>query len=146
MVQTVIKIEKTSIRSAIRRENVEKPRFDGHFSFPVNKNRDGFYGSGDFRKSIREDFPVFDSGFCRSAGPRASGPLAVEVTGTLTIKYTDPRNAKTSADKSECTHSHQIKQITASIQEFGFINPILLMAPTGLLPATPGPKQRSPWV
>ena len=45
---------------------------------------------------------------------------------TLAIKYKDPRKLKPRL-KNPRTHTvRQIKQIAASILEFGFINPVLL--------------------
>jgi DNA modification methylase len=67
-------------------------------------------------------------------GPRCFGTMAVEVTvGTLAIKYKDPRKLKPRA-KNPRTHTpRQIKQIAASIQEFGFINPVLVDGSDGIV-------------
>ncbi len=64
--------------------------------------------------------------------------------GTLTIKYKDPRNLK-ARPKNPRTHtSRQIKQIAASIQEFGLINPVLVGGFDASLPATPALRLLSP--
>ncbi|HWV54818.1 ParB/Srx family N-terminal domain-containing protein [Pseudorhodoplanes sp.] len=53
--------------------------------------------------------------------------------GTLAIKYKDPRKLKPRA-KNPRTHTpRQIKQIAASIQEFGFINPVLVDGSDGIV-------------
>lgn len=52
---------------------------------------------------------------------------------TLAIKYKDPRKLKPRL-KSPRTHTpRQIKQIAASIQEFGFINPVLIDGADGIV-------------
>lgn len=52
---------------------------------------------------------------------------------TLAIKYKDPRNLKPRA-KNPRTHTpRQIKQIAASIKEFGFINPVLVDGSDGIV-------------
>jgi DNA modification methylase len=52
---------------------------------------------------------------------------------TLAIKYKDPRKLKPRL-KNPRTHTpRQIKQIAASIQEFGFINPVLVDGSDGLV-------------
>jgi DNA modification methylase len=57
----------------------------------------------------------------------ASASLTVEVTvGTLTIKYKDPRKLKPRPTNPRTHTPRQITQIAASIQEFGFINPVLV--------------------
>lgn len=98
----------------------------------MKKNRDGFYGSGSFRENNREVFPAFDSRFLSVRV--ASGPSSVEVTvGTLAIRYQDPRKLKPRA-KNPRTHTpRQIKQIAVSIQEFGFINPVLVDGSDGIV-------------
>jgi DNA modification methylase len=67
-------------------------------------------------------------------GPLCFGTLGLEVTvGTLAIKYQDPRKLKPRA-KNPRTHTpRQIKQIAASIQEFGFINPVLVDGADGIV-------------
>lgn len=51
----------------------------------------------------------------------------------LTIKYRDPRKLKPRPANPR-THSRaQVKQIVASIQEFGFINPVLLDGSNGIV-------------
>lgn len=52
---------------------------------------------------------------------------------TLAIKYNDPRKLKPRS-KNPRTHTpRQIKQIAASIREFGFINPVLIDATNGIV-------------
>ncbi len=52
---------------------------------------------------------------------------------TLAIKYKDPRELKPRL-KNPRTHTpRQIKQIAASIQEFGFINPVLIDGSDGIV-------------
>ena len=52
---------------------------------------------------------------------------------TLAIKYKDPRKLKP-RPKNPRTHTpRQIKQIVASITEFGFINPVLIDASDGIV-------------
>jgi DNA modification methylase len=58
----------------------------------------------------------------------------VEVTvGTLTIKYKDPRKLKPRPTNPRTHTPRQIKQIAASIQEFGFINPVLIDGTDGIV-------------
>ena len=45
---------------------------------------------------------------------------------TLAIKYKDPRKLKPRPNNPRTHTPRQIKQIAASIQEFGFINPVLI--------------------
>ena len=45
---------------------------------------------------------------------------------TLTVKYKDPRKLKPRQNNPRTHTSRQIKEIAASIQEFGFINPVLV--------------------
>jgi ParB-like chromosome segregation protein Spo0J len=52
---------------------------------------------------------------------------------TLAIKYKDPRKLKPRL-KNPRTHTpRQIKQVAASIQEFGFINPVLIDGSDGIV-------------
>ncbi|MFZ5690033.1 MAG: site-specific DNA-methyltransferase [Pseudomonadota bacterium] len=52
---------------------------------------------------------------------------------TLTIKYKDPRKLKARPTNPRTHTPRQIKQIAASIQEFGFINPVLLDGSDGIV-------------
>ncbi len=53
--------------------------------------------------------------------------------GTLTIKYKDPRKLKPRPTNPRTHTPRQIKQIAASIQEFGFINPVLIDGADGIV-------------
>jgi DNA modification methylase len=65
-------------------------------------------------------------------GPKKPGRSGGAVR-TLAIKYKDPRKLKPRV-KNPRTHTpRQIKQIGASIQEFGFINPVLVDGSDGLV-------------
>lgn len=56
---------------------------------------------------------------------QSSTPAFVRATSLLKIVYKDPRELKPRT-KNPRTHTHgQIRQIAASIREFGFINPVL---------------------
>jgi len=58
----------------------------------------------------------------------------LEVTvGTLAIKYKDPRKLKPRAKNPRKHTPRQIRQIAASIQEFGFINPVLVDGSDGIV-------------
>lgn len=76
--------------------------------------------------------PCIDSLFASvhvASGPRRGGPRG----HTLAIKYKDPRKLKPRA-KTPRTHTpRQIKQIATSIQEFGFINPVLIDGSDGIV-------------
>lgn len=48
------------------------------------------------------------------------------ILGTLAIKYKDPRKLKPRPQNPRTHTPHQIKQIAASIQEFGFLSPVLI--------------------
>jgi DNA modification methylase len=52
---------------------------------------------------------------------------------TLAIKYKDPRKLKPRLKNPRTHTSRQIKQIAASIQEFGFINPVLVDGADGIV-------------
>lgn len=52
---------------------------------------------------------------------------------TLAIKYKDPRQLKPRLKNPRTHTSRQIKQIGASIQEFGFINPVLIDLEDGIV-------------
>jgi ParB-like chromosome segregation protein Spo0J len=53
--------------------------------------------------------------------------------GTLTIKYKDPRKLKPRPTNPRTHTPRQIKQIAISIQEFGFINPVLIDGADGIV-------------
>lgn len=52
---------------------------------------------------------------------------------TLAIKYKDPRKLKPRLNNPRTHTPRQIKQIAASIQEFGFINPVLVDGSDGIV-------------
>ena len=52
---------------------------------------------------------------------------------TLAIRYKDPRKLKPRPTNPRTHTSQQIKQIAASIQEFGFINPALVDGSDGIV-------------
>ncbi len=52
---------------------------------------------------------------------------------TLAIKYKDPRKLKPRPKNPRTHTSRQIKQIAASITEFGFINPVLIDGSDGIV-------------
>ena len=51
----------------------------------------------------------------------------------LTIKYEDPRKLRARPNNPRTHTPRQIKQIAASIQEFGFINPVLIDGSHGIV-------------
>ena len=51
----------------------------------------------------------------------------------LTIKYEDPRKLRARPTNPRTHTPRQIKQIAASIQEFGFINPVLIDGSHGIV-------------
>jgi ParB-like chromosome segregation protein Spo0J len=57
----------------------------------------------------------------------------------LTIKYEDPRKLAPRANNPRTHTPRQIKQIAASIREFGFINPVLIDGAHGIV-AGPRPS------
>jgi len=53
--------------------------------------------------------------------------------GPLTIRYKDPRKLKPRPNNPRTHTPRQVKQIAASIQEFGFINPVLIDGTGGIV-------------
>ncbi len=53
--------------------------------------------------------------------------------GPLIIRYKDPRKLKPRPNNPRTHTPRQVRQITASIQEFGFINPILIDGAGGIV-------------
>lgn len=53
--------------------------------------------------------------------------------GQLTIRYKDPRKLKPRPNNPRTHTPRQVKQIAASIQEFGFINPVLIDGAGGIV-------------
>ena len=52
---------------------------------------------------------------------------------TLAVRYRDPRKLKPRPNNPRTHTSRQVKQIAASITEFGFINPVLIDASDGIV-------------
>ena len=64
---------------------------------------------------------------------------------TLAIRYKDPRKLKPRL-KNPRTHTpRQIKQIAASITEFGFINPVLIDGSDGIVAGMPVSPPHCRW-
>jgi len=83
------------------------------------------------RQKKWEDSCCFDSRF-RSRAVALDAGIGGAVK-TLAIKYKDPRKLKPRL-KNPRTHTpRQIQQIGASIQEFGFINPVLVDSSDGIV-------------
>lgn len=53
--------------------------------------------------------------------------------GPLTIRYKDPRKLKPRPNNPRTHTPRQIQQVVASIQEFGFINPVLIDSSDGIV-------------
>ena len=55
------------------------------------------------------------------------------IVGPLAVKYEDPRKLRPRPNNPRTHTPRQIKQIAASIREFGFINPVLIDGSHGIV-------------
>ena len=70
-------------------------------------------------------------------------PPSIRAGACAKITYRDPRELKPRARNPRIHSVRQIKQIAASIEEFGLVNPVWSTAPTALSPGMVVLKRRN---